>query len=131
MLRRFLLLLTIPLFWANSAHAQSASAQKEPSFQGHPLHELIADLKAAAPMTRNAAAYSIAGIGPAAAPAVPALIEALHDQEASVRFPVCVALREIGPAASAALPALEEALDDRNDDVAAMAKKAITAIKGG
>ncbi|HTG83460.1 MAG TPA: HEAT repeat domain-containing protein, partial [Gemmatimonadales bacterium] len=70
-------------------------------------------------------------IGPAAAPAVPALIEALQDQEASVRFPVCVALREIGPAASAALPALEEALDDRNDDVAAMAKKAITAIKGG
>src|SRR4029453_17080805 len=127
MLRRSLLLLTISLFWASSAHAQ-----KEPDFQGHPLHELIADLSAAAPMTRNAAAYSIAGIGPAAAPAVPALIEALHDQEASVRFPVCVALREIGPAASAAPPpALEEALDDRNDDVAAMAKKAITAIKGG
>ena len=123
MLRRSLLLLTIPLFWVSSARAQ-----KEPDFQGHPLHELIADLKAAAPMTRNSAAYSIAGIGPAAAPAVPALIEALHDQEASVRFP---ALREIGPAASAALPALEEALDDRNDDVAAMAKKAITAIKGG
>ncbi len=73
MLRRSLLLLTIPLFWVSSARAQ-----KEPDFQGHPLHELIADLKAAAPMTRNAAAYSIAGIGPAAAPAVPALIEALH-----------------------------------------------------
>jgi HEAT repeat protein len=127
MLRRSMLLLAIPLFCATVAQAQK---QKEPSFQGHPLHELIADLRAAAPMTRNAAAYSIAGIGPAAAPAVPALIEALHDQEAAVRFPVCVALREIGPAASAALPALEEALDDRNEDVASMAKKAITAIKG-
>jgi hypothetical protein len=58
MSRRSLLLLTIPLLWAGSARAQ-----QEPSFQGHPLHELIEDLKAAAPMTRNAAAYSIAGIG--------------------------------------------------------------------
>ena len=111
------------------AVAGPAAAQKEPSFQGLPLSSLIADLKAPAPMTRNAAAYSIAGIGPAAVAAVPALIEALSDDNAAVRFPVCVALREIGPAASAALPALEQALDDRNDDVAAMAKKAIKAIK--
>lgn len=111
------------------ATAGSAGAQQEPSFQGQSLSSLIADLKAAAPMTRNAAAYSIAGIGPAAASAVPALIEALNDDNAAVRFPVCVALREIGPAASAALPALEQALDDGNEDVAAMAKKAIKAIK--
>lgn len=124
MLRRLYLVLG-----ASLAMAGSAEAQREPSFQGHPLDSLIADLKAAAPMTRNAAAYSIAGIGPAAAHAVPALIEALDDESAAVRFPVCVALREIGPAARAALPALEKALDDPNDDVAAMAKKAITAIK--
>jgi len=95
-----------------------------------PISAVIADLKAAAPQTRNAAAYTLSGMGPDAAPAVPALIEALNDEAATVRFPVCVALREIGPAASAALPALEKALDDPNDDVAAMAQKAIDKIKG-
>jgi len=124
MLRRLYLVLGALL-----AMAGPAVAQQEPAFQGRSLSSLIADLKAQAPMTRNAAAYSIAGIGPAAAPAVPALIEALDDESPAVRFPVCVALLEIGPAASAALPALEKALDDRNEDVAAMARKAIKTIK--
>jgi HEAT repeat protein len=106
----------------------TARAQQEPTVDGRKLSVIILDLKAAAPQTRNAAAYEISSLGPAGAPAVPALIEALNDTEAAVRFPVCVALREIGPAASAALPALEIALDDRNDDVASMAKKAIRAI---
>ncbi len=61
---------------------------------------------------------------------MPALITALDDPEAAVRFPVCVALREIGPGAKDAVPALTKALDDRNDDVAAMARKALTKITG-
>ena len=69
-------------------------------------------------------------MGSDARPAVPALIEALKDPEATVRFPVCVALREIGPAAKDAVPALTETLDDRNDDVAAMARKALIKITG-
>jgi HEAT repeat protein len=113
---------------ATRAEAQKA---KEPSFEGRPLSSWIADLKATAPQTRNAAAYAISGMGPAAKAAVPALVEALKDEtNPAVRFPVCVALREIGPEAREAVPALTEALDDRNDDVAAMARKAIRAITG-
>jgi HEAT repeat protein len=110
--------------------AQQKSKTKEPSFEGRPLSSWVKDLQAQAPQTRNAAAYAISGMGPDAASAVPALIEALDDLEPVVRFPVEVALREIGPAAKAALPKLKELLDDRNEDVAAMARKAIEAISG-
>jgi HEAT repeat protein len=111
--------------------APAAAAQtKEPETDGRPLSAWIADLKADAPQVRNAAAYEISGLGPQAVAAVPALIEALKDPMAVVRYPVCVALREIGPAAIAAVPALTELLDDQNDDVAHMARKAIKAITG-
>jgi HEAT repeat protein len=95
------------------------------------ISTLIADLKGGiAPQTRNAAAYQLAHMGPKAAPAVPALIEALRDPAASVRFPVTIALREIGPAAKAAIPALKKvAEDDINDEVAASAKQAIRHIE--
>lgn len=111
----------------------SATAQQpaEPMVDGRPLSAYLVDLaEAAAPLTRNAAAYSIARMGPAAKSAVPALIRALHDPEAAVRFPVCIALREIGPDAKDAVPALKEALEDRNDDVAAMARRALIKITG-
>jgi HEAT repeat protein len=103
---------------------------KEPEFDGRPLSAWIADLKAPAPYSRNIAAYAISGMGAEGAPAIPALIAALDDPEAVVRFPVCVALREIGPAAKDAIPALTKALDDHNDDVASMARKALTSITG-
>lgn len=109
---------------------EAQSRKKEPSFDGRPLSSWIADLTADAPQSRNAAAYAISGMGAAATPAVPALIAALKDPEAVVRFPVCIALREIGPAAKAAVPALTEALDDGNEDVAAMARKALISITG-
>jgi HEAT repeat protein len=69
-------------------------------------------------------------MGPAAAPAVPALIEGLDDPIAAVRFPVTVALAEIGPAAEAAVPKLLKVMqEDINDEVAAGAKRAIRRIK--
>lgn len=108
----------------------SASSGTEPAARGRPLSEWIADLKAPAPLTRNAAAYEIAGLGPAAAAAVPALIEALDDEIPAVRFPVTVALGEIGPAAAAAIPRLRQAYEeDLNDEVAAGARRAIKRIK--
>src|SRR3954449_13259169 len=111
--------------------AAPAAAQQEPSFQDRPLRAWVAELKAPAPQTRSAAAYSISSMGPSAKSAVPALIEALGDSEPAVRFPVCVALREIGPAAATAVPKLTEVRDnDRNDDVAFMAKKALRTIQG-
>jgi HEAT repeat protein len=116
---------------AGSASAQDgAPAGKEPVSRGRPLSEWIADLKAAAPVIRNAAAYEIASMGPAAAPAVPALIEALDDPVAVVRFPVTVALSEIGPGAAAAVPRLKQMMEeDLNDEIAAAARRAIRHIQ--
>jgi HEAT repeat protein len=109
--------------------AQGATA-KEPEADGRTLSQWVADLKAVAPQTRNAAAYEISGMGPAAAPAVPKLIEALDDSEASVRFPVTVALGEIGPAAKAAVPKLKKMMDEEiNDEIAAAARRALRRIQ--
>ncbi len=116
---------------AGSASAQTATpAAKEPQSRGRPLSEWIADLKAAAPVIRNAAAYEIASMGPAGAPAVPALIEALDDPVAVVRFPVTVALGEIGPGAEAAVPRLKQMMEEElNDEIAAAARRAIRHIQ--
>jgi HEAT repeat protein len=115
---------------APALHGQASSSARDTVVDGRHLREWIADLKAQAPQTRNAAAYEISGLGPAAAPAVPALIEALDDSEPSVRFPVTVALGEIGKAAAAAVPKLKKMMDEeRNDEIAAAAKRAIRKIK--
>jgi len=111
------------------AWAQADSMIKQGGGPPEPLSQLLVDLHAQAPYTRNGAAYQLAHMGPAAAPAVPALIEALQDPSAAVRYPVTIALREIGPAAKAAVPALKKVMDDDvNDEVAASAKRAILRI---
>jgi HEAT repeat protein len=131
MLARALGALTLILaLTTGSASAQNAAGGEESVARGRPLSELIADLKAAAPATRNAAAYEIAGLGPAAKPAVPALIEALDDPDAAVRFPVTVALGEIGPEAAAAVPRLKQMMfEEINDEIAAAARRAIRHIQ--
>ncbi len=117
------------LFFTSSAWAQG-TASKEPVADGRTLSEWVADLKAPAPQTRNAAAYEISGMGPAAAAAVPALIVALDDSEAAVRFPVTVALAEIGPAAKDAVPRLKKMMaEEINDEIAASAKRAVRRIQ--
>ena len=123
------LLAVAVLVLTSSGWAQGATA-KEPVADGRTLSEWVKELKAIAPQTRNAAAYEISGMGPAAAPAVPALIEALDDPEASVRFPVTVALGEIGPPAKAAVPKLKKMMDEEiNDEIAAAAKRALRRIE--
>jgi HEAT repeat protein len=132
MLARVLGVLALTLaLTAGSVSAQyGASAATEPVSQGRPLSEWITELKAAAPAVRNAAAYEIASMGPAAAPAVPALIEALDDPVAVVRFPITVALGEIGPAAAAAVPRLKQMMEEElSDEVAAAARRAIRHIQ--
>ena len=113
-----------------AADAQATTAKsQEPVSDGRTLSEWIADLKGLAPQTRNAAAYEIASIGPAAVAAVPALIVALDDPIAAVRFPVTVALLEIGPAAKAAVPRLQTMVDEElNDEIAASARRALRHI---
>jgi HEAT repeat protein len=115
---------------SSTALAQSQPVRsKEPVSDGRPLSAWIADLKAPAPQTRNAAAYEIAGMGAEAAAAVPALIEALEDPIAAVRYPVTVALLEIGPAAKAAVPRLQQMVEEEiNDEIAASARRALKRI---
>ncbi len=118
------------LLGSSSLSGQAKPAHsKEPVSSGRPLSQWIADLKGQAPQTRNAAAYEIAGMGPEAAAAVPALIQALDDPAPSVRFPVTVALMEIGPAAKAAVPRLQQMVDEElNDEIAASARRALKRI---
>ena len=124
-----------PLVLAMSIATSAAMAQatpvkvKEPISNGRTLSEWIMDLKGRAPQTRNAAAYEIAGMGPAAVRAVPALIEALDDPSPVVRFPVTVALLEIGPGAKAAVPRLQQMIEEEiNDEIAASARRALKRI---
>jgi HEAT repeat protein len=118
------------LGFTSAALAQAKPVHsKEPVSNGRPLSEWIADLKALAPQTRNAAAYEIAGMGPAAVAAVPALIETLDDPIAAVRYPATVALLEIGPAAKAAVPRLQQMMEEEiNDEIAASARRALKRI---
>jgi HEAT repeat protein len=130
MLNRILGLLAVAVLGLTSRGWAQGATAKEPVADGRTLSQWVADLKAVAPQTRNAAAYEISGMGPAAAPAVPALIEALDDSEPSVRFPVTVALAEIGPAAKAAVPKLKKMMEEEiNDEIAAAAKRALRRIQ--
>jgi HEAT repeat protein len=131
MLKRTLGPLVLAMLIATSAAMAQATPVKvkEPISNGRTLSEWIMDLKGRAPQTRNAAAYEIAGMGPAAVRAVPALIEALDDPSPVVRFPVTVALLEIGPGAKAAVPRLQQMIEEEiNDEIAASARRALKRI---
>jgi HEAT repeats len=79
---------------------------------------------------RRRAATALGKLGAAASPAVPALVEALADDNAAVRQAAARALGEIGPEASAAAPALTRALGDPNTGVREDAALALVAIRG-
>jgi HEAT repeat protein len=131
MLKRTLGPLVLAMLMATStAMAQATPVKiKEPVSNGRTLSQWIMDLKALAPQSRNAAAYEIAGMGPDAVRAVPALIEALDDPSPVVRYPVTIALLEIGPAAKAAVPRLQQMIDEEiNDEIAASARRALKRI---
>ncbi|MCG9131571.1 HEAT repeat domain-containing protein, partial [Candidatus Poribacteria bacterium] len=58
---------------------------------------------------------ALGSIGPAAAPAVPDLIDSLeNDDDKQVRFESALALAQIGPAANDAVPVLANALRDED-----------------
>jgi HEAT repeat protein len=129
--RIWALLLVATLVLTSGVVAQATPVKaKEPVSHGQTLSQWIADLKGLAPQTRNAAAYEIAGMGPEAVMAVPALIQALDDPSPVVRFPVTVALGEIGPGAKAAVPRLQQMVEEEiNDEIAASARRAIAHIE--
>ena len=129
MLHRILPILGATVLTLTASASAQTTQSKEPVSNGRTLTQWMRDLKGLSPETRNAAAYEIAGMGPAAAAAVPALIETLDDPIPAVRFPATVALMEIGPAAKAAVPRLLTMMDEEiNDEIAASARRALKHI---
>jgi HEAT repeat protein len=74
------------------------------------------------------AAFALGNIGHVGKDAVPALINALKDQDANVRWSAAAALGKIGPAAEDAVPALSDALKDQNGSVRSSAAAALGTI---
>jgi len=70
-----------------------ARQEPEPRFAGRPLHEWVADLKAGDTFVRQLAVGALTELGPAAAAAVPALLEALREAKPEP----LPARREVGP----------------------------------
>lgn len=69
-------------------------------------------------------------LGPAAKDAVPALVEALKDNDSAVRSYAASTLGKIGPAARDAVPALKALSEnDPNPDVRGVAATALLAIR--
>jgi HEAT repeat protein len=78
---------------------------------------------------RVEAATALAAAGPSAAPAVPALIEALNnDSDPLVRRLSAYALGQIGPAAKEAIPSLTAAMQSGDREMVTSVINAIRAI---
>jgi HEAT repeat protein len=80
------------------------------------------------PHVREASAFYLGGMGPAAAAAVPDLALALQDKETSVRVSAAIALGRIGPRAGAAVLALIQSLEDPDPRVRSNASVSLSAI---
>jgi len=89
---------------------------------------LIAGLALPGGADRIRAAEALGGIGPTAADAVPALIDALRDDDSAVREYAASALGRMGPAAKEAVPAIAENLKDGADGARLMAAIALSEI---
>jgi len=79
---------------------------------------------------RAAAAYSLAGIGPAAAPSLGPLMSALDDADAATRIATLSAISQIGASARHAIPILTRLQNDPDKNVARAARAAVRKISG-
>jgi len=90
------------------------------------LKALTGALGASDDGVREAGAWSLTQMGPAAGPAVPALVKAMEDSSPGVRGLAALALRDVEPGASApALQALTAHLSDPDENVRMMTAQAI------
>lgn len=79
------------------------------------IDPLIRSLKHQSPLVRNASAAMLALRRGRAAPAVPALIDAIEDDSSFVRTEAAQALAEIAPANKDVIAALKKAIDENRD----------------
>jgi HEAT repeat protein len=97
------------------------------NYLGRALAEWQSDLEEPVPEVRRRAARALGHFGPEA---VPALSQALRDDDVSVRIAAARALARMGPAAKEAVPVLMHALKDGNDTVRSEAAQALRMIEG-
>jgi hypothetical protein len=139
---------------------KESSRTEEPRYRGLSVSDWIATLKNPYPEIRANAATALGHLGPQAKYGVPALVEALRDEEADVRVRAAQALAGIGDEAvqpltkslssnnpkmrmgaaltlgrmgreaKAAAPALAEALEDRDIRVRCHAAQALWRVTG-
>ena len=83
------------------------------------------------PDVRRNVVSCLGDMGPPAAPAIPAMIEATRDSEPLIRDMAVSALGRMGQAAAEAVPALIAALDDDEPDVRVSAAEALGKDLGG
>jgi HEAT repeat protein len=93
------------------------------------LGKWTGQLTAGDAVSRRRAVGALGDLGADAVPAVPALAQALVDENPFVRQEAAEALGGIGPGAAAAVPALIEALDDPDPGVRKSAAAALAAIR--
>ncbi len=96
--------------------------------RGKPTQELAAQLRGPGSAQRLRAAKELGGRRAEPALAVPALAEALKDEDAFVRRGAAEALGQFGPEAAGAAPALVAALRDRNRAVRKAATEALKKV---
>jgi HEAT repeat protein len=97
---------------------------------GKPVDFWLTEITGKDPKARKKAVSALGLVGPADPAAIPAVIAALKDNDASVRNEAALALLNLGSAASEAVPALTETLKDPDGVVRASAAKAIDRING-
>lgn len=79
-------------------------------------------------LVQSDAFAALKDIGPEAKEAVPALVDALTDEESSIRIGACEVLSVMGPTAQQAVPALIDILNDEDPQVASSAAEALKQI---
>jgi HEAT repeat protein len=81
---------------------------------------------------RKKAAFKLGNVGPADPAALPALLDGLKDEDASVRSEVILALMKFGADAREAIPALTTMQQkDRDKQVRSYAGKALAKLQSG
>ncbi|MEE9157277.1 MAG: HEAT repeat domain-containing protein, partial [Gammaproteobacteria bacterium] len=105
-----------PIRWANENRWVSTRLLDGLQLASLPLEvtvtSLVAELKRSSPFEQLRKIRALGWFGPAAAAAVPELIEALGNEHKGVRKEAAIALGKIGPDAKAAVPALTAITDE-------------------
>jgi hypothetical protein len=99
-------------------------AYKLPGATEKKLDKLMRQMKSPVAMDRIYAAFDLGELGPKAAPAVPILVNSLHDSSKHVRRASVKALAKIGPPACGALPEMRKSINDKDKFVRESAQNA-------